>query len=102
LHDLSSWPILLAIVNESITSKGKSGSPINPQSLRQKALKAGLPYRLVWHRINKLGWTAKRALSTPKQKQGAWQQSQSKLQLEADEKAGRLDWQVKAKQTPTP
>lgn len=42
----------------------------DPNSLRQRCLKAGLPYTQVYLRINKLGWTIERALSTPMGKRG--------------------------------
>lgn len=34
-------------------------------SLAAKAREAGLPYATVHHRVKKLGWSQKRALSTP-------------------------------------
>jgi hypothetical protein len=46
------------------------GSKTTPDSLRQKALKAGLPYAVVHQRIKKYGWTEAEALDTPKGKQG--------------------------------
>jgi hypothetical protein len=44
--------------------------PTDPESLRQRALKAGLAYHIVVNRVYYLGWTEKRALSTPKMKIG--------------------------------
>jgi hypothetical protein len=39
--------------------------PTNPQSLRQQALRAGLPYPVVYQRIHRHFWPAEKALSTP-------------------------------------
>lgn len=44
--------------------------PQNLNSLRQKAIRAGLPYHGVYQRINLNGWTEERALSTPMLKPG--------------------------------
>lgn len=43
----------------------KRGRPINPDSLRQRALAAGQNYSLVWNRVFRLGWTDEKALSEP-------------------------------------
>lgn len=45
-------------------------SKLIPDSLRQKALAAGLPYLQVYFRIKRLGWSQDRALSTPIQRRG--------------------------------
>lgn len=42
----------------------------DPNSLRQRAIKAELPFMLVYLRIRNLGWTQERALTTPKQPRG--------------------------------
>ena len=39
--------------------------PKDPNSLRQKAIRAGLPYVQIYQRIHKLGWSEEQALSTP-------------------------------------
>ena len=41
----------------------KRGRPINPDSLRQRALAAGQNYSLVWDRVSRLGWTDEQALA---------------------------------------
>jgi hypothetical protein len=51
-------------------NRRKNGPPINPNSLRQRAIAADLPYMLVVLRVRR-GWTPERALSTPKLKRGA-------------------------------
>jgi hypothetical protein len=49
----------------------RPGGKINPASLRQRAIRAGLDYRVVVNRVYYLGWTEERALSTPKLPRGA-------------------------------
>lgn len=51
-------------------ASNKRKRPQIPGSLRQRARAAGLPYMLVYLRVNSLGWTEDRALSTPKQPRG--------------------------------
>jgi hypothetical protein len=36
-----------------------------PESLKGQARQAGLPYLVVWNRINRFGWSRERALSIP-------------------------------------
>lgn len=43
---------------------------IFPNSLRQKALRAGLSYMVVYLRIHAYKWTEEKALSTPKLPRG--------------------------------
>jgi hypothetical protein len=50
---------------EQAANRRPTGKPIDPSSLRQRALAAGLPYQQVYLRVNKLLWTEDRALSTP-------------------------------------
>jgi hypothetical protein len=38
---------------------------LNPNTVRQRYMSTGLSYHLVYLRINRLGWTEARALSTP-------------------------------------
>jgi hypothetical protein len=51
---------------QQAANRRKTGPTENPNSLRQKALKAGLPYMVVYLRIRDGGWSEERALSTPK------------------------------------
>ena len=51
-------------------NRDHSGAPVNPSSLRQRAIAAGLPYMLVYLRTRR-GWTEERALQTPMLKRGA-------------------------------
>lgn len=44
----------------------RPGDLLRPNSLRGKARAAGLPYMVVYQRYKILGWSLKRALSTPK------------------------------------
>jgi hypothetical protein len=55
---------------EQCQNRRPGGPPINSNSLRQKALSAGLPYHVVYLRIRRLGWAEERALSTPKNPPG--------------------------------
>jgi len=52
---------------ESAHNRVKKGTrkPINPNSLMQKAKRAGLPYQVVYQRINVWCWKEEKALSTP-------------------------------------
>lgn len=43
----------------------KLGVRPNPHSLRQKALRAGIPYRLAHYRVKEAFWPIERALSEP-------------------------------------
>ena len=56
--------------HEQAMNKRRSGVPPNPNSLRQRAKAAGLPYMLVYLRTRR-GWTEDRALSTPALPRGA-------------------------------
>jgi hypothetical protein len=49
----------------------RPGGKINPNSLRQRSIRAGLDYRVVVNRVYYMGWTEERALSTPKMSRGA-------------------------------
>jgi len=51
---------------QQAANRRKTGPTPNPNSLRQKAIKAGLPYAVVYLRIRDGGWSEERALSTPK------------------------------------
>ena len=55
---------------EQSENRRKGGPAINPNSIRQRAKAAGLPYAVVQGRI-KRGWTIDEALATPKLKPGA-------------------------------
>lgn len=55
---------------ESAKNRGRTGPEINPESLRQKAIKAGMPYQRVYQRI-RWGWDEERALSQPI-REGLW------------------------------
>lgn len=59
-----------ATMKEKARSRRKRGPTIG--SLRSRALIAGLPYMVVYLRVNRLGWTIKRALETPVQQRGGW------------------------------
>ncbi len=50
---------------EQASSRRKGGPPINPDSIRQKAIKANLPYLVVIQRL-RAGWSKEKALTTPK------------------------------------
>ena len=54
---------------ESAANRRPTGSPPDPNSLRQKAKAAGLSYMLVYHRVAG-GWPLALALSTPPLKRG--------------------------------
>jgi hypothetical protein len=51
-------------------NRRKTGVAPNPNSMRQKCLKAGLPYLLVYFRMKRGGWSEEKALSTPIQRRG--------------------------------
>jgi hypothetical protein len=55
---------------EQARNRDRSGKALDPTSLRQKAIAAGLPYAPVYLRIKRLGWTEDRALSTPIARRG--------------------------------
>jgi len=50
--------------------RSTKGQVRDPDSLRQRAIRAGLSYRVVVNRVYYLGWTEERALATPKMKVG--------------------------------
>lgn len=58
-----------ATMAEQVRNRRPGGPPIDPGSLRQRALALGMPYMLVYLRT-RLGWSAERALNTPKLKRG--------------------------------
>ena len=43
----------------------RGGPPVNPESVRQRALAAGLLPQTVWQRMRRLGWSTRKALATP-------------------------------------
>ncbi len=51
---------------ESANNRRQTGPNVRPESLRQRALAAGLAYHVVYFRIHRLGWTEHQALTTPK------------------------------------
>lgn len=55
---------------EQAYNRRKTGIPINPASLRQRAIAAGLPYHVAYQRIFVRGWSEGDALSTPLQPRG--------------------------------
>lgn len=59
-----------ATMKEQASNRRKGGFPINPLSLRQRAIRAGLPYHVVYLRIFSLGWDEEKALTTPKAERG--------------------------------
>lgn len=50
---------------ESASNRSHTGPPTNPGSLRQIAIKAGLPYSVVYQRVKLHRWPLEQALSTP-------------------------------------
>lgn len=56
---------------EQIKNRRHCGPKPDPNSLRQKAKRAGLSYMLVYLRIKVNGWSEELALKTPKLKPGA-------------------------------
>lgn len=59
-----------ATMKEQASNLRGKGIPKNVNSLRNRALLAGLAYHLVYFRIKLLGWDEQRALTTPKQPRG--------------------------------
>ena len=59
-----------ATMKQQAANKRCPGSQPNPDSLRQRAKAAGLPYMVVYLRIYRLGWAEDRALITPKMPRG--------------------------------
>lgn len=59
-----------ATTAEQAKNRRKTGVAIDPNSLRQKAKAAGLPYLQVYFRIKRGGWSEEKALSTPIQPRG--------------------------------
>lgn len=55
---------------EQAANRRRSGPPKDPNSLKQRALAAGLAYMLVYHRIHTLCWSEEKALTTPKLPRG--------------------------------
>lgn len=56
------------------------GPQINPNSLRQRSIAAGLPYYVVYQRVKIFDWTEERALSTPvgpKGRRVGWRKTQT-------------------------
>jgi hypothetical protein len=51
--------------------RSTKGQVRDKNSLRQRCIRAGLGYTLVYNRIHSLGWTEAQALEVPKQKIGA-------------------------------
>jgi len=52
--------------HEQASNRDRSGKAPDPNSLKQRALAAGLPYSTVYQRVALLNWTIESALSTPK------------------------------------
>ena len=50
---------------EQADNRRHTGPPPDPNSLRQKAKAAGLPYSAVYQRVRLLGWAEAEALATP-------------------------------------
>ena len=48
---------------EPWANQKRGGPPVNPKSLRQQALAAGLLPQTVWRRIKRAGWSKTQALS---------------------------------------
>lgn len=55
---------------EQAANRSKVGKAIDPASLRQQALTAGLSYPLVYQRVKLRGWTLDKALATPPMPKG--------------------------------
>lgn len=69
---------------EQAQNRRKGGKPVDPNSLRQKAIAAGLPYSLVYQRIAFFNWDEQKALTTPAQPKGrqiGWRKQNDTLQL---------------------
>ncbi len=50
---------------EQAANRTKGGPPIKPESLRQRCIKAGIPYARTYLRIHKLGWSEELAFKAP-------------------------------------
>ena len=50
---------------EQAANRRQNGPALNPQSLRQQAIAAGLPYHVVYQRVKLMNWSLDKALSTP-------------------------------------
>lgn len=59
-----------ATMKEQCQNRRKGGPSPDPNSLRQRAKVAGLPYYMVYLRIKRGGWSEEMALTTPKQPRG--------------------------------
>ena len=57
-----------ATPKEQAHNRRKVGPVPNPASLRQKSIAVGLPYHVVYFRINRLNWTEEEALKEPMRK----------------------------------
>ena len=55
-----------ATMKEQAANKRRHGPKVNPSSLRQRSIAAGLSYRGVVNRVYYLKWTIEKALNTPK------------------------------------
>lgn len=55
---------------EQAANRSKVSPPPNPDSLRQRAIAAGLTYPLVYQRVNLRGWSIEKALATPPMPKG--------------------------------
>lgn len=55
---------------EQAQNRRPTGVKPNPNSLRQKALKAGMPYARVYQRVRLFGWDEQEALTRPIQPRG--------------------------------
>lgn len=53
-----------------VTEPKKAGRKIDEMSVRQYAVRAGLPYAVLYHRLKRGYWTLERALSEPVRKNG--------------------------------
>lgn len=50
---------------QQAANRRRCGKQIDPTCLRQKAIAAGLPYHVVWLRVNRHFWPLEKALATP-------------------------------------
>lgn len=64
---------------EQAANRRPTGPDPDPNSLRQKCLKAGRDYHATYQRIFIMGWTEERALSTPPLKRGGQPGTRAKL-----------------------
>jgi hypothetical protein len=60
----------ISMSEQSKTRRSTKGQVRKQDCLRQKCIKAGLPYLLVYFRIKRGGWSEERALNTPIQPRG--------------------------------